>query len=84
MSCYTTSSDPEAPPPDFWYTAIGGLIVEQVTRSNDGKPAQAWRVLTDGECRRLLERKLTPNDLPDTIGSSGRRVIRIDNPSVAV
>jgi hypothetical protein len=62
------------------YDQLGGLVVEQVQREDTHQLTEAWRVLTNGECRRLRSGEATPDGLSAFPGGSGPRVMRLDKP----
>jgi len=77
----TASDTLEADLSEFTFLARGGLIAEQV-HDLDGKPALAWRILTDGEFDRLSRRQAKPNDLSDVVGNAGFR--RVKRPPISM
>jgi len=68
---------PEGFEEEFSFGGLGGLIVEEVYRSDNAKPDYAWRVLSDGDCTRLVNFQAAPKDLPDSPSKAGRRTMWI-------
>lgn len=69
------------PTDDYEFMAVGGVIAEQVDRSDGKGIALAWSVVSDSEAWELIHGKIEPADLVKAHQAvGGRKRMRVDPP----